>query len=121
MNKKLLVSLLAIISCLVIWFIFNENKPKEDDKKILENVTMIIKEGTLTKKSATVIITDLSEHIITFGNSFRIEKRLNDKWEPLKTKVKEYVNTMEGYQADENNKLEMDIKWEWLYGELDKG
>ena len=58
------------------------------DDRILknDNITMSIEDGTLTKTSATIIITDLSNNINVYSEWFRIEKKENNKWKELKTK-----------------------------------
>ena len=89
---------------------------------MLENVTMTIKEGTLTRTQATVIITDLSGDDNTYSDFFRIDKKENNKWKKLDVIVKgNYGFNSIGYTVNEDNILEMKIDWNWLYGELDTG
>ena len=88
----------------------------------LEGISMTIKEGTLTKSGATIIITDLSGKDNTYGSFYRIDKLENNEWKELKVIVKgNYGWTSIGYLVGEDNKLELDINWEWLYGKLEKG
>lgn len=88
----------------------------------LEGVTMTIKEGTLTKTGATVIITDTSNRENIYGTPYRLDKFENSEWKPLEVIYEgNYAWTAIGYLKDENNKLEFTINWKTLYGELKKG
>ena len=88
----------------------------------IDGVSMEIKEGTLTKDGATIIITDNSGKNYTYGDEYRIDKYENNKWKEATIVVKgNYGFNSIGYHIDKNNKLELDINWKWLYGSLDKG
>lgn len=123
-KKKFIICAIIILLIIIICFIIsNVNSEMEFvDEEILENVTMTIKEGTLTKTGATVIITDLSGNDNTYGDFFRIDKKENNKWQKLDVVVKgNYGFNSIGYGVNEDNILEMKIDWNWLYGELDTG
>ena len=75
----------------------------------ISGVSMEIKDGTLTRDGATVIITDTSGKNYTYGKEAKIILEGNYGW------------NMIGYYVDENNKLELNINWKWLYGSLDDG
>lgn len=92
-----------------------------DELNEAENVSIIIKDGTLTKTSATIIITDLSGKNNVYGTAFRIERKENGEWKELETIIKNYGWNLIGYSVDENNKLELEQNWEWLYGKLERG
>lgn len=88
----------------------------------LDGVTMTIKEGTLTKTGATVIITDTSDRENIYGNPYRIDTFKNNEWQPLDIIYEgNYAWTSMGYYVGEDNKLEFNINWKMLYGELKKG
>ena len=91
---------------------------KVDD---LEDVNMMIKDGTLTRKGATIIITDKSNRENVYGDSYRIDRLENGVWVELKTIIENYAWNSIGYSVDKNNELEMKINWEWLYGSLEDG
>lgn len=82
----------------------------------IENITMSIKEGTLTKTSATVIIKDISERDNIYGESFTIEK-YDHGWIELESKNDMVFNSI-GYSVGKDNTLELDVKWDYFYGEL---
>ncbi|HOO67763.1 MAG TPA: hypothetical protein PLC53_00120 [Bacilli bacterium] len=93
----------------------------DDELNEVEGVSMIIKVGTLTRTSATVIITDLSDKDNVYGNEFRIDKKENGEWKELEPIIDNYAWDLIGYMVDDNNTLELVQEWEWLYGELDNG
>lgn len=88
---------------------------------LAEDITMEIKEGTLTKTGATIVITDLSGKNNTFSKEFRIDQKRGGKWYTLKDKSKNKVNVVAGQQEEENKKLEQQLNWEKNYGTLSDG
>lgn len=87
-----------------------------------EGISMIIKEGSLTKTTATIIIIDTTGKDNTYGSSYRIDEFINNKWSPREIIFKgNHGWTSIGYLVGDDNKLEMNMNWEKLYGELDKG
>lgn len=106
MKKKFL---LLFLCC----FLLAGCQNKSDDNQ------MIIKDGTLTNVGVTVIITD-KDNTNLYGEWFRIDKKVNGKWNELKG----FNNndwTLQGYATDENGKLELEHNWEHIYGKLEKG
>ena len=88
----------------------------------LNEVTMTIKEGTLTNVGATVIITDRSSRNNMYGEPYRIDQYVDNEWKELDVVIEgNYAFTSIGYTVDETNKLELKIDWEWLYGKLKPG
>ena len=109
-----LVVLVLAITCAIV-FIPNYAQPID----LAEDITMEIKEGTLTKTGATIVITDLSGKNNTFSKEFRIDQKRGGKWYTLKDKSKNEVDVMPGQQ--ENKKLEQELNWEKNYGTLSDG
>lgn len=97
--------------------LMNKCSMKIDD---LENVSMIIKEGTLTRIGATVIITDTSNRNNVYGESYKIEKKENGMWIELQPKH-DMVFTSIGYSVNENHILEFKVNWECHYESLPNG
>lgn len=120
---RVLLGILIILVFLGVSFIFRFNKASTaDEPNLVNGISIMIKYGTLTKKGASIIITDRTkgeEH--TYGDSFRIEKKENGKWSELNTIIKDYGFNAIGYSVDKNYRLEMEINWAWLYGELEDG
>lgn len=99
----------------------DDNITLDKNNKALKNISMIIKDGTLTKTGATIIITDLNETKNTYGEFYRIDKLGNNTWSELNPIIENYGFNSIGYFVDENNKLELSHNWEWLYGKLENG
>lgn len=88
----------------------------------LDGVLMTIKEETLTPSGATIIITDTSDRENIYGEPYRIDKFEDLTWKELNViVVGNYGWTSIGYTVGKDNKLELDINWKWLYGELKPG
>lgn len=87
----------------------------------IDEITMSIKDGTLTSRRATLVIVDTSNNKHLFGSWYRIDKKENDEWRELDTIIRDYAFTSIGYSVDDNGKLELEVDWEWLYGELGDG
>ena len=88
----------------------------------VKGVSMTIKKDTLTRKGATIVITDLSGNDNTYGEEYRIDKKENGSWQVLEVVVDgNYAFTSIGYYVNKNKKLQLDMDWEWLYGSLKDG
>ena len=81
---------------------------------------MKLKDNTLTKSGATIIITDDNEIKYTYEEYYKLEKRIDHMWYELKLRGDAVFNEM-GYLVDDNNELEMDIDWSKTYGNLTSG
>lgn len=100
--------------------IVNDNLDNDTDLNELKHVRMDIVEGTLTPTSAKVKIKDLNNYKYLYGEYYRLDKKVNDKWEELPLKNLVGFNDI-GYFTGINGYLELDINWEYAYGELSKG
>ncbi len=99
-----------------------ENVPREKyEGDTAKNVTMKIKEGTLTNESATVIIEDLSGKNNTYGEEFRLYKKIGNDWIYLYPKVDNLMWNLIGYGVNENNILELKTSWHCYWGKLSPG
>ncbi len=112
--SSLVVFVLAITCAIVL--IPNYAQPID----LAEDITMEIKEGTLTKTGATIVITDLSGKNNTFSKEFRIDQKRGGKWYTLKDNSKNVVDVMTG-QKEEDKKIEQELNWEKNYGTLSDG
>ena len=112
MKKKLLLNLLFLI---VIFFITGCHSEEMYDKN---DITITIKNGSLTKTGATIIITDISGQKNTYSDWFRIEKN-NNGWKKLEGNDSWF--NLNSYYIDENNQIIFEHNWKDIYGELDDG
>ena len=98
------------------------NEKQISELSELENVVMTIKEGTLTRKGATVIITDISGKNYIYGTWYRIEQRIDGIWQEKHIVLEgNYGWDDIAYHVDYTGHLVFDINWEWLYGILENG
>lgn len=125
MKDKLskIIIVLVVILLIIGLLVKTKNNSKDNilDFKEPSNITMSIKDNSLIKSQATVIITDNTGNDNTYSISFRLDKKVNNKWEKLKIINSDYGFNEIGYKVDENNKLELVQNWEHIYGKLDKG
>lgn len=99
--------------------LFEEYNIKIDD---IDGISMTIKRGTLTKTGATVIINDLNgKGTNIYGQSYRIDKKENNKWKEVRPIHDNYGFNYMAYYVDENGKLEFQHNWEYIYGQLGTG
>lgn len=86
----------------------------------IDNLSMEIKNGTLTNKGLTLIIRDNTNDVYVFGQEFYVEKQENDVWSKVKEIHTDYSFNEMAYYAKEG-KLELNQDWEYMYGTLGKG
>ena len=91
---------------------------KSDIKIAKNDVIMTIKEGTLTNKSATLVLTNNSDNNIQYGNPYKIEIKKDGEWHKINVEL--YFN-LSLFQLSANESKEIDLDWENGYGKLAKG
>lgn len=104
-------------------FSTEESKVKKvNDSK--ENVTMSIKEGTLTPTGATLLIKNQSKHEVGFGTEYHLEVKLGDKWYEVPyfdSSIGGVAWALVGVGVDAGETFEYPLSWEFLYGALREG
>lgn len=85
----------------------------------IKNVSISIKDISLT--GATITIKDTNNPPYTYGEWYKIEKQINDKWYELTPLKDNYGFNEIGYLPDNNNEVKFVIDWSMLYGELPLG
>ena len=117
--KKRIIVVISCLALLTLAIVFCYSK--KSDLKIYtgNDIKMVIKEDSLTKTNATIIITDNSKQKHTYGEAFIIEKKLKNTW--FKLNEKETWWNLIGYEVDENNQIELNHNWNSIYGNLKKG
>lgn len=126
MKKRVIILLGVLVLLIVILALIIYFKPREiKNINLAENITMKIKDGSLTNTGATVIIADLSgdENVDLINRKFKIDYKKDDKWYRLESKIKNEVTVMTTDNVMENgdNTYTQEINWERYYGKLDKG
>ena len=93
-----------------------ENK---SDIKISQNdVIMTIKEGTLTNKSATLVLTNNSDKNFQYGNPYEIEIKKDGEWHKINVELN---FDMPAFPLSSKESKEIELDWENGYGKLAKG
>lgn len=89
--------------------------------EIDNNITLSLKDNTLTSKGATFILKNNSKiDTYEYGNPYYLEIMENDQWKILEATNK-FAFTMEAYGLKPNESKEFKINWEYGYGELKSG
>ena len=120
MKKSIKIILLAgIILGIIIYCVLKNNNNTISDIKTTENdVSLSIKENTLTTSSATLILKNNSNTEIKYGNSYEIEIKHNKKWYKLDG---EMYFTLPLFFLEPKKTVELEVNWEDGYKKLKKG
>ena len=79
---------------------------------------MTIKEGTLTNKSATLVLTNNNDKNFQYGNPYEIEIKKDGKWHKINVELN---FDMPAFQLLSKESKEIELDWENEYGKLAKG
>ena len=91
----------------------------KSDIKISQNdVIMTIKEGTLTNKSATLVLTNNNDKNFQYGNPYEIEIKKDGEWHKINVELN---FDMPAFQLLSKESKEIELDWENGYGKLAKG
>ena len=91
----------------------------KSDIKISQNdVIMTIKEGTLTNKSVTLILTNNSDRKIQYGSPYEIEIKKNGEWYKINAKLN---FTLPLFILESKKKSQFKLNFEEGYGKLPSG
>ncbi len=118
MKKGIIITIIVLVILVLISFAIFIILNKSIFNKGVSEITMTIKEGTLTRTSATVIIKDNDkEH--RYGKDYSIEKKENGEWKPVK-QIGIYLVEMVSISTL-TGELKFDLDWSERYGELENG
>ena len=81
------------------------------------NVNMEIKKDTLTDTGLTMIVENLSDKDLEYGNPYTLEKYENGFWKDVQP-INELFFTMPAFGLNRNESVELKINWEYGYGKL---
>ncbi len=123
MKKKLLIIFLCGVMALGVTGCGKQKNEfdigNKSDIKISQNdVIMTIKEGTLTNKSATLVLTNHSDKNFQYGNPYEIEIKKDGEWHKINA---ELDFDMPAFQLSAKESKEIELDWENGYGKLAKG
>ena len=95
------------------------NIGNKSDIKISQNdVIMTIKEGTLTNKSATLVLTNNSDKNFQYGNTYEIEIKKDGEWHKINVELNFDIPA---FPLSSKESKEIELNWENGYGKLAKG
>jgi len=123
---KKIILLVLTLACAAILFVACSNRPsgqidKDSAYQLTEIENVNIRISDVSSVGATVTIKDTNKEPFLYGEWYSVEKEDGGKWIELEPIIENYVFTMIGYMPDENDEVEFDINWEWLYGKLPAG
>lgn len=95
---------------------YNENLKNRS----IDNVTLKVKENTITRTGATFILTDNNEVFCNYGSEYIIEVKNNGKWEILET-ITAGVTWDLSSMRPSSKISEIRKDWSKIYGELENG
>ena len=120
----LLISVILMSGCVSNNIINEDITPSESEVKIeinqIEDVEIKLQEGTLTREGLTLTIKYNTNDRYTFGEDFYIEKYENGSWERIEEINENIAFNSIGYYAFEKE-LELNQKWDYIYGKLSNG
>lgn len=117
--KKILLSLMFIISLTGCSTNIDELIGNESSIIIETNeITLKVKEDTLTKDGATFVLENNREEVITYNDAYTIEVKKDNKWYELNIII-EFVDA--SYELESKNTDEITIDWSESYLTLPKG
>lgn len=121
-NYLIIIFSIIIISVLSIILLSSHffSKKTCEELDLADGISLSIKDGTLSKTGATIIITSNSDNKYQTGRDYRIDKFTNGNWNKLKLN-NEMVVVSDAINIENDNPLEFVINWERYYGTLDKG
>mgnify|MGYP000083149668 FL=1 len=91
---------------------------KSDIKVSQNDVIMTIKDGTLTNKSVTLILTNNSDRKIQYGSPYEIEIKKNGEWHKINAELN---FTLQLFILESKEKNEFELNFEDGYGKLPSG
>lgn len=91
---------------------------KSDIKVSQNDVIMTIKDGTLTNKSATLVLTNNSDKNFQYGNPYEIEIKKDGEWHKINV---ELDFNLPAFHLSSKESKEVELNWENGYGKLEEG
>lgn len=121
--KKALLIIISLLTILTLTGCTNNRIGEKSPYEITnDKVTMEVKQGTLTKSSATIIITNKTDEEYTYGEPYHLEIKHNDSWHILELEPDtDLFFTMPAFSLKAGESDEKEYEWEYGYGKLKKG
>ena len=137
-RKKFLVIiiLLVTLAIMTVLYLKMRNTVKENlNHTVLKNkvpeeknyssdtnqVKIEVDESTITPTSISIIITNNKENDLSYGENFKIQKKINGKWKDLDYASDKLYWKALAYKTKENSQTTNRLDIEYYYGKLDNG
>lgn len=102
--------------------IFEENLVSSGElNRNPDNVTIKVDESTVSVASVSITITDDNENHYGWGVEFRVQQKIDDKWEDLQYISDDLTWIEIAYELNEDNQLTQKLDIEKYYGKLSNG
>ena len=111
-----------------------QNTTKNVVKKVMESsskekeiyrdknkVNISIKQDTLTTDSAVIVITDTNENKFSWTQLYKIQKKVNNKWQDVELLSAGDLLLPKEYYDNETGMMEQSLVWTEKYGSLGVG
>lgn len=122
MKRTIITIFLCGVIVLGITGCGTKNKFDVGEKSNIEitenNVSLSIKEGTLTNTGATLVLKNNSDITVSYGNPYSMEIKQNGQWHKIDVELN---FTLPAYFLSSGESTEILLNWENAYGELAKG
>lgn len=121
--KKIILTIISILTIFTITGCTNDRIGEKTPYDITnDQVTMEVKEGTLTKSGATIIMKNKTDAEFIYGEPYHLEIKHEDSWHILELEPdNDLFFTMPAYSLKANESIEKEYNWEYGYGKLKKG
>ena len=106
-----LISLFVLTGC-------SSDLEKSKIKVSKSDVKFYVKEGTLTRSGATLILKNNGDKILNYGEPYEIEKYEDGSWRKIEADLN-FIMPLYGLNPGEEKEINLD--WEYGYGKLNKG
>lgn len=104
---------------------YGKNRPPELVLRMApedgSHFAMTVKEGSATGSGLTLVMENKTDRQAMYGQPFEIDQKVGDEWIELIPTIENYAFTMEAFIIPAGQSREMEVHWEWLYGQLSAG
>jgi len=105
-----------LLLCIILLFGLTGCNGNQLDNRI----SLVVKEGTLTNKGVTLILKNDSSIDYSYGEVYSIEKENDGNWSNVET-IHDMIFNLPAWGIKSGENIELDIDWEYGYGQLESG
>lgn len=87
----------------------------------LDGVTMSFKGETISSIGGTILLKNDTNKEYIYGQSFLLEKKINEFWYQVPITTKNYGFDAIGYELNASDFKEWTVDWDHIYGKLENG